>query len=126
MPSRNQFKTNEEYNLYFCQYRAKNKEKMRSYQREYNREYRKKNGFKNEIKWKKNNPLKVRIENILQYAVRYGRIKRQPCEVCGKKKTHGHHKDYNKPLKAIWLCPLHHKEIHKKLKVIYGKTINSF
>ena len=116
MPSRNQYKTNEEYNLYFRQYRAKNKDKIRKYIREYNQEYRKKNGFKNETKWKKNNKDKVQVENLLRYSVKCGKIKRLPCEVCGKKKTHGHHEDYGKPLLVNWLCPIHHKEIQKKIK----------
>ena len=45
MPLRNQFKTNEEYNLYFRQYRAKNKVKIRKYGREYNKAYRKRMGI---------------------------------------------------------------------------------
>ena len=56
MPLRNQFKTNEEYNLYFRQYRAKNKVKIRKYGREYNKAYRKKNGYNNEKNWKKEIP----------------------------------------------------------------------
>ena len=116
MPLRNQFKTNEEYNLYFRQYRAKNKVKIRKYGREYNKAYRKKNGYNNEKNWKKRNPEKLKIENILQNAVRSGKLKRKPCEVCGKEKTHGHHENYNEPLLVNWLCAVHHKEIHKKIK----------
>lgn len=47
-------------------------------------------------------------------AVRDGRIQRQPCNVCGKVKTEGHHPDYSKPLDVIWLCRKHHLELHNK------------
>jgi ribosomal protein S27AE len=33
-----------------------------------------------------------------------GRLKRQPCEVCGNAKTDAHHHDYSKPLAVQWLC----------------------
>jgi hypothetical protein len=36
--------------------------------------------------------------------------------VCGSKKVHGHHEDYNKPLEVHWLCPKHHKARHKEMR----------
>jgi hypothetical protein len=42
MPSRQQFESNEEYNKYFREYNAKNKDKIRPYKREWMRNYRKK------------------------------------------------------------------------------------
>ena len=62
----------------------------------------------------KNNPVKTRAREKFHAAVRYGKIKRQPCEVCGKEKAHGHHDDYLKPLEVRWLCAVHHKEVHIK------------
>ena len=50
----------------------------------------------------------------LRYAVRVGKVKKLPCEVCGKSKSHGHHPDYSKPLDVIWLCVKHHWELHTK------------
>jgi hypothetical protein len=45
-------------------------------------------------------------------AIKYGRISKLPCFVCGDK-AHAHHPDYDRPLDVVWLCPQHHKEAHK-------------
>ena len=51
-------------------------------------------------------------------AVRDGRLKKLPCEVCGDPKVHGHHDDYSKPLDVRWLCATHHAEHHR----VHGKS----
>mgnify|MGYP001576705713 CR=1 FL=1 len=123
MPFKNQFKSNKEYNEYFREYRKRNLKKMRAYQKEYNRKWRSVNGYSNEEKWKKNNPIKLAAQKILRYAVKIGKIKKLPCKVCGKKRSVGHHPDYSKPLKVIWLCHIHHREYHYRInkKVIHNK-----
>lgn len=50
---------------------------------------------------------------ILRNAVKYGRIVRQPCEVCGAERSQAHHDDYAQPLKVRWMCALHHKLWHQ-------------
>lgn len=50
---------------------------------------------------------------IFGNAVRDGKIKKLPCQVCGKEDSEGHHPDYDRPLDVVWLCMLHHKEAHK-------------
>lgn len=50
----------------------------------------------------------------LNLYVYYGKIKRQPCEVCGAMPTEAHHPDYSKPLDVEWLCPTHHREREKE------------
>jgi len=61
-------------------------------------------------------PEKVQARNLLEQAVRCGKIKRLPCEVCGNPKTEAHHEDYSKPYDVHWLCRKHHNEIHKRMK----------
>ena|SRR3990167_797794 len=113
MPNKNQFKTKEEYLEWYRNYRKKNRIKFRSYNREYNRKWRKTNGYQNENIWSKENPEKKRAHRKIYRALKAGKIKRTSCEVCGSRKSQGHHPNYNEPLKVIWLCPVHHKEIHR-------------
>ena len=54
----------------------------------------------------------------LRNAVYRGKIKKEPCEVCGKIRVCGHHKDYSKPLEVNWLCSTHHGQIHRKYEAI--------
>lgn len=43
-----------------------------------------------------------------------GRGKHKKCEICLKRKiVEGHHFDYEKPLKVIWLCRTCHILRHK-------------
>ncbi len=60
-------------------------------------------------------PVQKHAHYELRNAVRKKIIRRQPCGVCGLR-AEGHHPDYTKPLKVVWLCQKHHKELHRKLK----------
>jgi hypothetical protein len=64
-------------------------------------------------KWKKQNRLKIKAHSLLHTEVRAGRIVKQPCEVCGKRRVEAHHDDYTKPLDVRWLCKKHHMELHR-------------
>jgi ribosomal protein S27AE len=68
--------------------------------------------MKPNTRWRKNNPDKVRAHWIVANAIRYGKLKRQPCEKCGNPKSHAHHKDYSKPLEIEWLCHDCHWKAH--------------
>lgn len=62
-------------------------------------------------KYRERNRLKYKARTIVTNALRDGKLKREPCEVCGKK-AESHHDDYNKPLEVRWLCFKHHRELH--------------
>lgn len=113
MPNLNQFKNHKEYLKYYREYRKKNAKKLRDYNRAYNKKWREEHGYHNELNSQKKYPKKHRARSILNSAVASGKIIRKPCRVCGNKRSQGHHNDYNKPLKVIWLCALHHAELHK-------------
>lgn len=71
-------------------------------------------GFKSFIKSalkqrkRKEYKLKMQARMKLAYAIRIGKVKRMPCQVCGIIKVDGHHSDYNQPLDVEWLCRKHH------------------
>lgn len=56
------------------------------------------------------NPGKHKARRKIMYAIRSGKIIRNPCEICGDSKSEAHHTDYRKPLQVIWLCFQHHRE----------------
>src|SRR5665213_1535561 len=62
-------------------------------------------------------PQKNAARMAVNCAVRGGKLKRLPCEICGNPKSEGHHEDYSKPLEVRWLCDPHHKAAHKAMKV---------
>ena len=63
-------------------------------------------------------PEQNKAQCRLHYAVRTGKITRQPCVVCGSMvNLHAHHHDYSKPLEVMWLCQEHHFNQHGKRKV---------
>lgn len=77
------------------------------------REYRKRHPDKvreNTKRWQRDNPEKRAAHLQVLYAIRSGRLKRLPCEVCGSSKSESHHDDYSKPLSVRWLCHAHHCE----------------
>jgi len=58
-------------------------------------------------------PFKKKASEMVNNAVRDGKIQRQPCEKCGNPKAQAHHDDYSKPLDVRWLCTAHHAEWHR-------------
>lgn len=60
-------------------------------------------------------PWKYRARNILNAAVRDGKVvKPSCCSRCGGVgRLHGHHHDYSKPLAVEWLCNPCHRAEHK-------------
>ena len=121
-----------EHNDYYVQYRKEHSEKNKEYQRQYKLEH------KDSIRESSRRYRAEHKEELKQYkidkegdwgdahyqthlAVRYGRLKRQPCEICGDSNSQAHHDDYNKPLAVRWLCQKHHSEWHTNNKPIYRK-----
>lgn len=56
-------------------------------------------------------PVKTKARQATAYALRKGKLRRLPCEVCGSPKSQAHHADYTKPLEVRWLCFQHHREL---------------
>lgn len=64
--------------------------------------------------WARRNPEKRKAQWTLGNAVRDGRVKKHPCELCGRTDVEAHHYDYSRPLDVMWLCKTHHREFHLK------------
>lgn len=91
---------NREYYLTYDKQRAKTPER---------KAYRK----KALIEERRKNPLARKARNAVAYALRVGKLTKEPCH-CGETKVEAHHPDYNKKLFVIWLCNKHHKHIHER------------
>lgn len=66
--------------------------------------------------WNTANREKYLAHKAVEYAIKSGKLNRQPCERCGtSEKVQAHHEDYSKRLEVNWLCPLHHKQRHAEL-----------
>lgn len=68
-------------------------------------------------RWRARNRIKLGAIQILNNAVRDGRVlKPERCECCGSrpKRLHGHHDDYAFALDVRWLCPGCHAKWHRE------------
>ena len=116
---------------YYCKecFREINKIRHRTpHRKEYNRRWRKEHHYEQRVHVKKYKASlmrkyakdpKLRPRHLCRWAfnrlIKAGLIKKEPCILCGEK-AEGHHPDYNKPFKVIWLCPVHHREWHSLAK----------
>lgn len=57
------------------------------------------------------NPDKAKAYYTVWNAIRSGKLKQEPCAICGGP-AEAHHEDYSKPLDVVWLCFKHHREVH--------------
>jgi NMD protein affecting ribosome stability and mRNA decay len=65
-------------------------------------------------RYRKRFPAKHKATSMVNNAIRDGKMRLMPCEVCGSDdRPHAHHDDYSAPLNVRWLCPAHHKEWHQ-------------
>jgi len=67
--------------------------------------------------WMRKHPNRRAASHILNNAIKYGKVQRQLCFICGAK-AHAHHPDYDRPLDVVWLCPKHHKEAHQLVEKV--------
>lgn len=76
--------------------------------------------------WVERNREKRKAHVAVSNALRSGKLKRGPCEVCGvDAKVEAHHVDYSKPLDVMWLCCEHHGELRRKHRDPNFKPVRS-
>lgn len=95
-------------------YYLNNIEKVRKRKREASRKKTKKQLYERYLRVKAKDPEKYKARYTLRNAVKWGKVIKQPCQVCGNVKSQGHHEDYSKPLEVIWLCKEHHDDKHNR------------
>ena len=66
-----------------------------------------------------------RANSAVNHAIRDGKLKREPCEICGKEPAQAHHDDYNYPLKVRWLCQDCHARWHRDNEPIRKRKENA-
>lgn len=59
-------------------------------------------------------PHRKKANTAVGNALRSGKLKKQPCWVCGCNAV-AHHPDYDRPLDVVWLCQAHHRQAHALL-----------
>jgi len=64
-------------------------------------------------RYKTRHPKRYKARYMVANALRLGKIRSKPCEVCKEILSEAHHFDYNKPLEVMWLCKAHHSAWHR-------------
>lgn len=84
-------------------WREQNKEKDRAFRNKYSK------------KFKEANPLIVAAWGHTTYAIKTGRLKKTPCEICNNPKVEAHHPSHKQEhwLNVQFLCALHHGRANK-------------
>jgi hypothetical protein len=77
---------------------------------------------KGRMAWDQKNKHKKYAQGKVAMAIKTGKIKKEPCSICGNENSEAHHEDYSRPLYIIWLCKKHHMERHVQLRKMERET----
>jgi hypothetical protein len=95
-----------------AKHRQENLEKIRAYDRaRASQVHRLASRTKYAGQYREQYPGRRRANAMVAYAIRTGKLKKQPCWMCGCNAV-AHHPDYDRPLDVVWLCQPHHKQAH--------------
>ena len=61
------------------------------------------------------NPRAYHCHIVVNNAIRGGKMKKEPCIICGSMKSYAHNENYDYPLIVTWYCQPHHKDRHKQM-----------
>lgn len=90
-------------------------ERMRAYRQRHLEEVRERERQRRRMRAREYDPVQRRAWNSVAAAIRHGKMKREPCVVCGDLETQAHHTDYTKPRQVTWLCRTHHERAHGRM-----------
>lgn len=68
------------------------------------------------VRYQRKYRAKLAAHNAVNRAVSLGRLKKQPCAICGSTRVEAHHPNYRRRLYVVWLCAKHHLEHHQRSK----------
>jgi len=78
--------------------------------------------------WREKNPKAYKAQNLLNWLVKCGKIKRGNCQLkdrfCSKGTIQAHHPNYDEPYNVVWLCASHHKKVDLGLLELKLKNKN--
>lgn len=62
---------------------------------------------------------RLAAKNAVKYALKTGKLVKEPCFICGLEESVAHHSSYaiEMRLAVTWLCTPHHNEIHNPVEV---------
>ena len=62
----------------------------------------------------KEGKARLSAKNAVKYALKVGKLVKQPCWICGEIMSEAHHPSYAEDMRlaVTWLCKTHHNEIH--------------
>ena len=57
---------------------------------------------------------RMAAKNAVKYALKVGKLVKEPCWICGESMSEAHHPSYAKDMRlaVTWLCSAHHNAIH--------------
>jgi len=57
---------------------------------------------------------RMAAKNAVKYALKVGKLVKEPCWICGENMSEAHHPSYAKDMRlaVTWLCSAHHNAIH--------------
>ncbi len=100
------------HKIYKAQNRHKTIERERALSREWKRNNRDKcNRYTKEKAAR--TPIQSMCVTIVRHAIACGKLKKEPCRICGEAPAQAHHNNYQHPLDVVWLCQSHHNAWHR-------------
>jgi hypothetical protein len=61
---------------------------------------------------------RLNAQRCARAAKRRGKIRPQPCAVCGSQRSEMHHPDYELPRAVVWLCRAHRLAWHAHFRAL--------
>lgn len=103
----------DEMAAYMSEYRTLNNDRLNAYQHTYDSSPAGLDRARRNNAKQRQNRTRATAYLAVHLALRSGRLRKEPCLMCGRLPVHAHHpRGYDNALDVEWLCPWHHREAH--------------